>query len=1078
MPDFVTSALTTVTLMALVLAAAAFWQLRRRRIPAELQQAVLLASERNAGLDAQIAELTKERDFLAQIQALGKIGYVVADLVSKQVYWSDSMFEIRRVPRRDVIPWDEAMAFFHPDDLPKYLALRAAAIAERRDWEFSTRILRGDGTVGWEHAVGRPQFDAAGNLTGIVFCLQDITDRTAAEEEHRRLSLVATTTTNSVIISGLEGRIEWVNEAFTRATGYSLAEAHGQRAMDLLRGPASDPATIMLARERISRGEGIRDVEMVNYTKAGEPYWVNVEVQPIRDAGGKVVQFISVGTNITARKAAERRIRELNESLEASLRQLRAIADNIPALIIYLDAERRFRFMNRTAEHWLAASFEQIEGKTVEEAMPDDYVRSTRSARSRLTDGQDREEVTLRYPDGVLRTVDAAYVRDVDNAGRLLGYYVLVIDISERKAAETRLNRSEEHLANAQAVAAIGSVEIDLGSGVATWSEELFRLCGLDPSAGSPDGPGFARLVHPDDRGLVLDVTARVRRGVPIEPFEIRVLLPDGGMRWLRRQQKLIDGPDGRPARAIVTMQDVTQARAAEQKILELNESLAASLRQLRAIADNVLALIVYIDADGRYRFLNRTAERWLGVTAEDAMGKTAAEALLADYVATTAADRALLYRGALRKEDAVRYPDGVMRTVDITSVPDFGPDGGIRGHYAFAVDISERKAMEEQLRQSQKLEAIGKLTGGVAHDFNNLLAVISGNLELADEALEGRDDVRNVLRPAIRATERGATLTQSLLAYARQQPLSPSAVDLSGLVREMTELLRRTIPMNIEFKLDVGAGLWRCLVDPGQLQNALLNLVVNARDAMPDGGRLTIEIANAQLDDDYAAAHAEVVPGDYVMLAVSDTGTGMAPDVVARAFEPFFTTKGVGKGTGLGLSMVYGFAKQSLGHVKIYSEVGDGTTVRLYLPRVADETEVAPAAPPDELRGHGEVILVVEDDADLRTMAFALLRSLGYEVLEAAGGEAALRILQTRTNISLMLTDVVLAGGMNGRQLAERVATVLPHIRVLYMSGYTENAILHHGRLDQGVNFLQKPFSKSELARKIRTMLSETPLP
>jgi PAS domain S-box-containing protein len=389
-----------------------------------------------------------------------------------------------------------------------------------------------------------------------------------------------------------------------------------------------------------------------------------------------------------------------------------------------------------------------------------------------------------------------------------------------------------------------------------------------------------------------------------------------------------------------------------------------------------------------------------------------------------------------------------------------------------------ERAALEMQLAQSQRMEAVGQLTGGVAHDFNNLLGVISGNLELLGEALQDRPDLHGRLQTALNATDRGATLTRSLLAFARRQPLEPRIVDANALMREMAELLQRTVQENIEIEFVGGAGIWSCEADPGQLQNALLNLVVNARDAMPGGGRITIETGNVRLDDEYAAAHADVTPGQYVMLAVSDTGSGIPPDMLTRVFEPFFTTKEAGKGTGLGLSMVYGFVKQSRGHVKIYSEVGHGTTVRIYLPRSTSANVQPDRIPaPKEAGGRGETILMVEDDPDMRTLGCALLHSLGYEVLDAQDAHEALRLLQMKT-VSLLLTDVMLRGDMNGRQLAEEACRRQPGLRVLYMSGYSENAIIHHGRLDPGVHLLQKPFRKRDLAAKVRAVLDEAAPP
>ena len=378
----------------------------------------------------------------------------------------------------------------------------------------------------------------------------------------------------------------------------------------------------------------------------------------------------------------------------------------------------------------------------------------------------------------------------------------------------------------------------------------------------------------------------------------------------------------------------------------------------------------------------------------------------------------------------------------------------------------------EVSLRQAHRMEAIGHLTGGVAHDFNNLLAILGGNLELLDEKLGDRPELRDFAKMGLQAVERGATLTRSLLAFARQQPLSPQAVDLKKLVQDIADLVRRTVPENIEIAVVAGAGLWNCEADPGQLQNALLNLIANARDAMPEGGRMTIETGNARLDEEYAAKHADVTPGQYVMLAVSDTGHGMPPEVVARAFDPFFTTKGPGLGSGLGLSMVYGFAKQSRGQVKIYSEAGHGTTVRIYLPKAAAAEEERPAIAAAAAHA-GKTIIVVEDDADVRTLTRTRLELLGYRVLEAGDPQQALRVVRDDPRIALLLTDVVLPGGMNGPKLAEEIRRLRPGVKVLYMSGYTENAILHQGRLEPGVHLLQKPFTKGELASKILAVLN-----
>ncbi|MFN3613769.1 MAG: ATP-binding protein, partial [Rubrimonas sp.] len=400
--------------------------------------------------------------------------------------------------------------------------------------------------------------------------------------------------------------------------------------------------------------------------------------------------------------------------------------------------------------------------------------------------------------------------------------------------------------------------------------------------------------------------------------------------------------------------------------------------------------------------------------------------------------------------------------------------DGESLAIFAEAAGALLRKlGIEAQLRRAQRLEAIGQLTGGVAHDFNNLLTIILGNAEMLVEALEGDDRLRGLAELTQSAAERGAQLTGRLLAFARRQPLDPSPTDVNALLADMDGLLRRTLGGEVQIETVRGGGLWRALVDATQLESAVLNLCINARDAMPAGGRLTIETGNVFLDQAYADTAEEVTPGQYVMVAISDTGTGMPPEVAARAFEPFFTTKPVGRGSGLGLSMVFGFAKQSRGHVKIYSEQGQGTTVRLYLPRAHQGEDIGAARETaEDVEGGGETILLAEDDAMVRNHGADLLRQLGYRVIAVADAAAALDALGGPETVDLLFTDVVMPGGMNGRELANRARALRPDLPVLFTSGYTENAIVHHGRLDPGVILLAKPYRRRELAAKVRQAL------
>jgi len=398
------------------------------------------------------------------------------------------------------------------------------------------------------------------------------------------------------------------------------------------------------------------------------------------------------------------------------------------------------------------------------------------------------------------------------------------------------------------------------------------------------------------------------------------------------------------------------------------------------------------------------------------------------------------------------------------------------RNAEAMVQRFQEIEATESQVRQAQKMEAVGQLTGGVAHDFNNILTVITGTIEILGEAVKDRPQLAQITSLISAAAARGADLTQHLLAFARRQPLQPRNTDVNGLTMDSARLLRPTLGEQIEIESMLSPDSAPALIDPSQLSTAILNLALNARDAMPDGGKLTLETRNVVLDADYASMNNDVTPGHYVMIAVSDTGTGIPARLIDKVFEPFFTTKDVGKGSGLGLSMVYGFVKQSNGHIKIYSEEGHGTTVKLYLPQAADVASVPDAFAAEAghpgFEGGDKSILIVEDDTLVREYVVTQIRSFGYKTLAASNAIEALAIINGPDPIDLLFTDVIIPGGMNGRQLATAALLQRPELKVLYTSGYTENAIVHHGRLDAGVLLLPKPYLSSDLARMIRTAL------
>ncbi|MGN6788786.1 MAG: PAS domain S-box protein [Rhodanobacteraceae bacterium] len=737
------------------------------------------------------------------------------------------------------------------------------------------------------------------------------------------------------------------------------------------------------------------------------------------------------------------------------------VANPLPMWVFEISSGR-FLAVNAQACKQYGYSEEEFLAMTISDIRPPDENARLAEVRSTEPSGH-REFGFWRHikKDGTVIDVeissDDIVFRDV--AARL----VLANDVTERVRTETALRLSHERFDYVTRATEDAVWDRNVEENTVWWNGGLQRLFGIPPEEVEHTVEWAQGRAHPDDREeVVRHVREAVDSGADQWACEYRFRRHDGTYAFVYARGFIIRNSAGRAVRVVGAITDLSDRKQRED-----------TLREQATLLDRAKDAILVRGLDRRIRFWNRAAETIYGIPREQALGKRVEDIVVYDDpIAFEAADAEVFEKGEWSGRLHQTAADGKTITVDghWTLLRDDGgnPAGVLKIH----TNVSERVELERRLAQSQKLEAIGQLTGGIAHDFNNLLTVIVGNADTLGEELQNRTDVLPLVDMIRTAGERGAELTRHLLAFARRQALEPRTVRPDELIDGMRNLLRRTLGENIELAVNHAPNVAKVSVDPTQFESAVLNLCINARDAMREGGKLMIETENVVLDENYVEQRVDVVPGDYVRIAISDTGAGMSAEDAARAFEPFFTTKARGQGTGLGLSMVYGFVKQSGGHVAIYSELGHGTVVTFYLRQARGHNEPATRAEPGEVAGHGERILLVEDDDLVRAHAVQLLESLGYGVVVASNGPEALELLRNEVPCDLLFTDVIMPGGLTGPKLAEAAHILRPGLPVLYTSGYTENAIIHHGRVDAGINLLHKPYRKPELAAKIRAVL------
>lgn len=768
-----------------------------------------------------------------------------------------------------------------------------------------------------------------------------------------------------------------------------------------------------------------------------------------------------------------------------AIQELAAIVEATQDAIISQDLDGNILTWNRAAAKLFGYSSEEIAGRSVYVLVPPDRKADEAIILDRIRRGERIEhfETVCRRKDASLIDVAMTVSPLFDSEGKAAGASTVARDVTDRTASE----RSAHHLAAIVESSEDAIVSKDINGIIQSWNHSAERLFGYTP--GEIIGKSVLTLIPPERHYEEDIILGKIRRGERIEHFETVRQAKDGRLIDISLTVSPIKDRSGNVIGASKIARDITQNKRAaalleeqSQRLAALNRDLERRVEERTADLKNIQTFYMHSSEchailsrrpDGNFQYdeINPATLLLYGMTRDQVIGRTTNDIFPPQQAAELNAHLEACLQSAAPYSYTRRQGKAVVEAI-AAPIP---AEGAQAARVAVtAHDISERQNLEEQLRQAQKMEAVGQLTGGLAHDFNNLLQGIIGALDRVQHRIQqGRaSEADRFIGAAIESANRAASLTHRLLAFSRRQTLDPRPTDANSLIAGMEDLINRTVGPNIAVEVVQAAGLWVTMVDAPQLESAVLNLAINARDAMPNGGRLIIETANKWLDE-RAAKERDVSPGQYVSVCVTDTGVGMLPDVVARAFDPFFTTKPIGQGTGLGLSMIYGFVRQSGGQVRIYTEPGNGTTMCLYLPRhlgSAGETETASSHEPE--KGFGETVLIVDDEATVRMLVHETLTENSYRVLEAHDAPSAMRIFNSNQRIDLLITDVGLPGHVNGRQLADAVRAKRGDLKVLFITGYAENAAVGHGRLERGMEILTKPFPMRALANKVRDML------
>jgi PAS domain S-box-containing protein len=739
--------------------------------------------------------------------------------------------------------------------------------------------------------------------------------------------------------------------------------------------------------------------------------------------------------------------------------------DHIPAMVAYWDADQRCVFSNEAYRAWFGRGATDLTGITMAELLGPMFERNRPYIERALAGERQVFTRRLRRPDGRTKDALVTYAPDRVN-GAVVGCVEHVVNVTRMRAREAALSRATELLDSTGELARVGGAELDLRTNESFWTREMFRILDVDPST-PPPSDRWIQFFPPEGVPAFLAASQALRAsGVPCD-FEAPMITAKGRRIWVRIRSSAVM-EDGKVVKLVSAHQDITDRKQAESDMV------------LQAAALSATAIPMMItDHDGVVVWVNAAFTECTGYGAAEALGMNPRDlmksgvhdpAFYGDLWRTIKAGKVWHGEVTNRRKDGTLYPE--LQTI----TPVTSADGRITHFISVKRDVSKDKQLEAQFLQAQKMETVGRLAGGIAHDFNNLLTVIIGTVDFLLAKVEDSDPAAADLGSIKAAGARAAVLTRQLLAFSRKQIMRLEVLDVNAAIEGVRPMLQRLIGKDVRLAFELAESVGHVRADAGQLEHVIMNLAVNARDAMPEGGTLTIRTQDVELDADFAARHPSVEPGHHIMVAFSDTGVGMSEGTRDRIFEPFFTTKELGRGTGLGLSTVYGIVKQSGGSIWVESEPGRGTVFKIYFPR-ADTSAAARTPPPTPPRGTGtETVLIVDDDQALVRVAARALRAAGYDVLTATDAGEAVRVLeQLGAQVNLLLTDLVLPD-INGRELAIRMATAHPGLRVLITSGYADDTILQHGLIDPTVHFIAKPYTVAALGEMVRMVLDAPP--